>query len=37
MGIRTLQWGRYASEYDGVIAGHTAKILTAATSLSPSG
>ncbi|MDP8900320.1 MAG: 3-hydroxyacyl-CoA dehydrogenase/enoyl-CoA hydratase family protein [Actinomycetota bacterium] len=28
MGIRTLQWGRYASEYDGVIAGHTAKILT---------
>ena len=28
MGIRTLQWGHYASEYDGVIAGHTAKILT---------
>ena len=28
MGIRTLQWGRYASEYDGVIAGHTAKVLT---------
>ena len=28
MGIRTLQWGRYASEYDGVIAGHTARILT---------
>ena len=28
MGIKTLQWGRYASEYDGVIAGHTAKILT---------
>jgi len=28
MGIRTLQWGHYASEYDGVIAGHTARILT---------
>ena len=28
MGIRTLQWGHYASEYDGIIAGHTAKILT---------
>src|ERR671916_439576 len=28
MGIRTLQWGRYASEYDGVIAGHTARVLT---------
>ncbi|CAA9478815.1 MAG: 3-hydroxyacyl-CoA dehydrogenase [fadN-fadA-fadE operon] / Enoyl-CoA hydratase [fadN-fadA-fadE operon] [uncultured Rubrobacteraceae bacterium] len=28
MGIRTLQWGRYASEYDGVVAGHTARILT---------
>ena len=28
MGIKSLQWGRYASEYDGVIAGHTAKILT---------
>ena len=28
MGVKTLQWGRYASEYDGVIAGHTAKILT---------
>src|SRR4028119_1691689 len=28
MGIRTLQWGRYASEYDGVIAGHTATIPT---------
>ncbi len=28
MGIKTLQWGRYASEYDGVVAGHTAKILT---------
>ena len=28
LGIRSLQWGRYASEYDGVVAGHTAKILT---------
>ncbi|HEV2092989.1 MAG TPA: 3-hydroxyacyl-CoA dehydrogenase/enoyl-CoA hydratase family protein [Rubrobacter sp.] len=28
MGIRTLQWGHYASEYDGIVAGHTAKILT---------
>jgi 3-hydroxyacyl-CoA dehydrogenase len=28
MGIRTLQWGHYASEYDGVVAGHTARILT---------
>jgi 3-hydroxyacyl-CoA dehydrogenase len=28
MGIKTMQWGRYASEYDGVIAGHVARILT---------
>ena len=28
MGIKTLQWGHYASEYDGVVAGHTASILT---------
>ena len=28
VGIKTLQWGRYASEYDGVIAGHVARILT---------
>ncbi|HKH10936.1 MAG TPA: 3-hydroxyacyl-CoA dehydrogenase/enoyl-CoA hydratase family protein [Rubrobacter sp.] len=28
MGIRTLQWGHYASPYDGVVAGHTARILT---------
>ncbi len=27
VGIKTLQWGRYASEYDGVIAGHTARVL----------
>jgi len=28
MGIKTMQWGRYASDYDGVIAGHVARILT---------
>ena len=28
MGVKTLQWGRYASEYDGVVAGHTARVLT---------
>src|SRR5215210_4165227 len=28
MGIKTVQWGHYASEYDGVIAGHVARILT---------
>ncbi len=28
MGVRALQWGRYASEYDGVIAGHLARVLT---------
>jgi 3-hydroxyacyl-CoA dehydrogenase len=28
MGIRTLQWGHYASEYDGRIAEKTARILT---------
>lgn len=28
VGVRTLQWGRYASEYDGVIAGHLARVLT---------
>jgi 3-hydroxyacyl-CoA dehydrogenase len=26
--VKTLQWGRYASEYDGVIAGHLARALT---------
>ena len=26
--VKTLQWGRYASEYDGVIAGHLAYALT---------
>ncbi len=28
VGVKSLQWGRYASEYDGVIAGHTARVLT---------
>jgi len=28
VGIKSLQWGRYASEYDGVIAGHAASILS---------
>ncbi len=28
VGVRTLQWGRFASEYDGVIAGHLANVLT---------
>jgi 3-hydroxyacyl-CoA dehydrogenase len=26
--VKTLQWGRYASEYDGVVAGHAARVLT---------
>ncbi len=26
--VKTLQWGRYASSYDGVIAGHLAEALT---------
>jgi 3-hydroxyacyl-CoA dehydrogenase len=28
MGVKTMQWARYASEYDGVIAGHVARVLT---------
>jgi 3-hydroxyacyl-CoA dehydrogenase len=28
MGIKTMQWGHYASDYDGVIAAHVARILT---------
>jgi 3-hydroxyacyl-CoA dehydrogenase len=28
MGVKTMQWGHYASEYDGVIAGHVARVLT---------
>ena len=28
MGIKTMQWARYASEYDGLIAGHVARVLT---------
>ncbi|MDP8925641.1 MAG: 3-hydroxyacyl-CoA dehydrogenase/enoyl-CoA hydratase family protein [Actinomycetota bacterium] len=26
--VKTLQWGRYATEYDGVVAGHLAHVLT---------
>ena len=26
MGIKTMQWGHYASSYDGVIAGHVARV-----------
>jgi 3-hydroxyacyl-CoA dehydrogenase len=26
--VKTLQWGSYASEYDGVVAGHAARVLT---------
>jgi 3-hydroxyacyl-CoA dehydrogenase len=26
--VKTLQWGHYASEYDGVVAGHAARVLT---------
>jgi 3-hydroxyacyl-CoA dehydrogenase len=28
MGVKTMQWGHYASDYDGVIAGQVARILT---------
>ena len=28
MGAKTMEWAHYASEYDGVIAGHVARILT---------
>jgi 3-hydroxyacyl-CoA dehydrogenase len=28
MGVKTMQWGHYASDYDGVIASHVARILT---------
>jgi 3-hydroxyacyl-CoA dehydrogenase len=28
VGVKTLQWGRYATEYDGVIATHLARVLT---------
>ncbi len=28
VGVRTLQWGHFASEYDGVIAGYVANVLT---------
>jgi 3-hydroxyacyl-CoA dehydrogenase len=26
--IKTVQWGRYASSYDGIIANHVARVLT---------
>jgi 3-hydroxyacyl-CoA dehydrogenase len=26
--VKTLQWGGYASEYDGIVAGHAARVLT---------
>ena len=26
--VRSMQWGRYATEYDGVIAGHLARVMT---------
>ena len=28
MGVKTMQWAYYASDYDGIIAGHVARILT---------
>ncbi|MDQ3237357.1 MAG: 3-hydroxyacyl-CoA dehydrogenase/enoyl-CoA hydratase family protein, partial [Actinomycetota bacterium] len=28
VGVKTLQWGRCASEYDGIVAGHLARIIT---------
>ncbi|MBA3635145.1 MAG: 3-hydroxyacyl-CoA dehydrogenase/enoyl-CoA hydratase family protein [Actinomycetota bacterium] len=28
MGVKTMQWAHYASDYDGIIAGHVARILT---------
>jgi 3-hydroxyacyl-CoA dehydrogenase len=28
LGVKTMQWGHYASDYDGVIAGHVAHVLT---------
>ena len=28
LGVKTMQWGRYASDYDGIIAGHLARVLT---------
>ncbi|HEX2739709.1 MAG TPA: enoyl-CoA hydratase/isomerase family protein, partial [Rubrobacter sp.] len=27
VGVKTMQWARYASDYDGVIAGHVARVL----------
>jgi len=28
VGVNTMQWGNFATEYDGVIAGHLARVLT---------
>jgi 3-hydroxyacyl-CoA dehydrogenase len=28
LAVRSMQWGRYATEYDGVIAGHLARAIT---------
>jgi 3-hydroxyacyl-CoA dehydrogenase len=28
VGVKTMQWGHYASDYDGVVAGHVARVLT---------
>ena len=28
VGVKTLQWGRCASEYDGIVAGHLARVIT---------
>src|SRR3712207_3607846 len=35
--IKTMQWGRYASSYDGVIAGHVARVLTGGDPSPPPG
>ena len=37
MGIKTMQWGHYASSYDGVIAGHVARVLTGGNLSLPNG
>jgi 3-hydroxyacyl-CoA dehydrogenase len=28
VGVNTMQWGHFATEYDGVVAGHLARVLT---------
>ena len=35
VGVKTLQWGHYATEYDGVVAGHLARVLTGGDLSSP--